>query len=152
MPYSTISDIEKGLPRQRIEQLTDDRDSSLSVNDIVNEYITSSDAVIDSFIAKIYEVPVTPTPELLTKFSVDITIYNLRSRKKGEIDKGIEARFEATMKHLKMIAEGKAGLGTGDSDIEDDGEQQILHTHSYDDRVLTVGQSSLNTVGSMDNF
>lgn len=151
--YCTIADIKEGLPENEVEELTDDRDSSLSSDEIVNGYITSAAAVINSFISKQYDpIPITPTPDLLNKFSVDITIFNLRSRKQGKIEEGIKSRFEAAMKHLKLIAEGKASLGTGDSDIEADADEQVLHSHEESDRVLTVNKPSESFAGSLNGF
>ena len=47
---------------------------------LVEEAIEDADAEIDGYLAKRYDVPMSPAPKVLNKFSKDIAVYNLMSR------------------------------------------------------------------------
>lgn len=46
----------------------------------VEEAVADADAEIDGYLAKRYDVPMSPAPRVLNKFSKDIAVYNLMSR------------------------------------------------------------------------
>ena len=90
------------------------------VGPIIETAIKDADAEIDGYLAKRYRVPVTPAPPILNKLSKDIAVYNLYSR--FGIDKDTDQitvfdRYEAAIKYLTLITNGKASLGTGEDDL-----------------------------------
>ena len=70
-------------------------------------------------LAKRYTVPLTPVPKVINKFSKDIALYNLFSRAGLDPD-GREGnyltRYNAAVKFLALVAEGKVSIGSETSD------------------------------------
>lgn len=112
MAYSTKADI--------LNQMSDDELSQLSseqgdfVDDVVvMAAIADADSVIDSYVGRVYLVPVTPTPPRLKNISALIAVYNLHSRRSGKlggINEAVRTSYEDCMSYLKDISTGKAVL------------------------------------------
>ena len=86
---------------------------------LIDAAIGDADAEIDGYLAKRYAVPLAPAPKVINKFSKDIAVYNLFSR--IGIDESTEQktylnRYNAAIKFLTLVAEGKVSLGV---DAED---------------------------------
>ena len=87
------------------------------IGPIIDMAIADADAEIDGYLAKRYKVPFDPVPRVLNKFSKDIAIYNLYSRigiDEGESEKNYLNRYNAAVKYLTLVAEGKVNIGTGE--------------------------------------
>lgn len=149
MAYCTQSDIEKQLPQEELVQLTDDDGDGLPDTGVVDEAIAEADAEIDSYLAARYSLPLASVPVLLKKLSVDIAIWNLYSRR--AVDEPVrKERYQAAVKLLQAIAEGRASLGV---DPEPGcGGQEILKSRSSSDRTFTIGKASTGETGSLDNY
>ena len=86
---------------------------------IIDAAIADADAEIDGYLAKRYSVPLAPAPRVLNKFSKDIAVYNLFSRvgiDEGSEEKNYLNRYQAAVKFLTLVAEGKVSLGAGSED------------------------------------
>lgn len=84
----------------------------------VEEAMEDADAEIDGYLAKRYDVPMSPAPRVLNKFSKDIAAYNLMSRigiDEQDRDKTYLNRYNAAIKFLEGVAKGTISIGTGDS-------------------------------------
>ena len=84
---------------------------------IIDAAIADADGEIDGYLAKRYKVPFDPVPRVLNKFSKDIAIYNLYSRigiDESEAEKNYLNRYNAAVKFLTLVAEGKVNIGTGE--------------------------------------
>ena len=67
--------------------------------------------------AEVREMLKDPVPRVLNKFSKDIAIYNLYSRigiDESEAEKNYLNRYNAAVKFLTLVAEGKVNIGTGE--------------------------------------
>ena len=51
------------------------------VSPIIDAAIADADAEIDGYLAKRYAVPLAPAPRVINKFSKDIAVYNLKTRR-----------------------------------------------------------------------
>ena len=74
---------------------------------------------IDGYLAKRYTVPISPAPRVLNKFSKDIAVYNLFSRigiDESTDQKTYLNRYNAAIKFLTLVAEGKVSIGTETED------------------------------------
>lgn len=83
--------------------------------------IEDADAEINGYVAKRYTVPLVPTPDILHKFSVDIAIYNLVSRRgidESDREKTVLTRYQAAVKFLMGVAEGKLSLGIREESVQ----------------------------------
>ena len=101
---------------------------------VVDRAIEDADAEIDSYCRAGYTVPLDPTPAIIRKFSVDIAIYNLFSRRHGADEVRIK-RYEDAIIFLKGVAEGDISLG-GDAP-ESTAQDAIKVTTEKDDRIFT---------------
>lgn len=84
------------------------------VRPIIDAAIGDADAEIDGYLAKRYAVPLSPAPKVINKFSKDIAVYNLFSRigiDEGTDQKTYLNRYNAAIKFLTLVAEGKVSLG-----------------------------------------
>ena len=81
---------------------------------IIHAAIGDADAEIDGYLAKRYPVPLSSVPKVINKFSKDIAVYNLFSRigiDEGTDQKTYLNRYNAAIKFLTLVAEGKVSLG-----------------------------------------
>ena len=84
------------------------------VGPIIDEAIADADGEIDGYLAKRYRVPLSPVPKVINKFSKDIAVYNLFSRigiDEGTDEKTYLNRYNAAIKFLTLVAEGKVSIG-----------------------------------------
>lgn len=89
------------------------------VGPIINAAIGDADAEIDGYLAKRYTVPLSSVPKVINKFSKDIAVYNLFSRigiDEGTDQKTYLNRYNAAIKFLTFVAEGKVALGVETDD------------------------------------
>lgn len=89
------------------------------VEPIIEAAIADADAEIDGYLAKRYTVPISPAPRVLNKFSKDIAVYNLFSRigiDESTDQKTYLNRYNAAIKFLTLVAEGKVSIGTETED------------------------------------
>ena len=87
---------------------------------LIDEAIADADGEIDGYLAKRYAVPLAPVPKVINKFSKDIAVYNLFSRigiDEGTGEKTYLNRYNAAVKFLTLVAEGKVSIG---ADIDGD--------------------------------
>lgn len=85
------------------------------IADLIESAITDADAEIHGYLSKRYKLPFQDTPAVLKKFSKDIAAYNLVSRigiDEQDRDKTYLNRYNAAIKFLTMVAEGKIDIGT----------------------------------------
>lgn len=83
----------------------------------VEEAVADADAEIDGYLARRYDVPMSPAPRVLNKFSKDIAVYNLMSRigiDEKERDKTYLNRYNSAIRFLEGVAKGTINIGTGD--------------------------------------
>ncbi|MCK5235701.1 MAG: DUF1320 domain-containing protein [Deltaproteobacteria bacterium] len=134
--YSALDDIKKLCPEDTLIQLTDDDDVGVVSQTRVDEAIASADAVIDSYCGRKYSVPFAVVPDIVKAISIDITIYNLYSRRMEEIPATRTDRYKNAMAQLRDIAAGKVSIG---EDPEPSASSQSAHETemSSEDRSFT---------------
>jgi len=109
--YCTVTDIKRLLPEELLIQLTDDEHTETVNQTRVNEAIASADAVIDSYCGTKYAVPFSTVPDIVKALSIDISIYNLYSRRVEEIPETRADRYKNAIGQLKDIAKGVISIG-----------------------------------------
>jgi phage gp36-like protein len=149
MSYSALSDITDDLDEEILIQLTDDEDTGAVNESRVTAAIAKADAEIDSYLSKRYTLPLSSTPEVIKKLSVDIAIWNLYSRR-NKMEEVRKARYDAAVKLLVAMSKGDATLGIDPEPAG--GEQQIKASRTKDDRTFTIGKKSTGESGSLDNY
>ena len=102
--YSTISDIQKLIGEDELIKLSSDQETA--DNDIIERAISDADAEINSYLATRYLTPlISPIPTIIRKFSVDIAIYNLASRRDAENEIRTQ-RYKDSIKFLTNVSKG----------------------------------------------
>ena len=123
MGYSTRAEVREMLKDDALNAIIgdtfeeDEAERETKIGPIIDMAIGDADAEIDGYLAKRYKVPFDPVPRVLNKFSKDIAIYNLYSRigiDEGEAEKNYLNRYNAAVKFLTLVAEGKVNIGTGE--------------------------------------
>ena len=125
MSYSTRDEVREMIKDDALNALIGDsfienpEEREAFMAPLIDAAIGDADAEIDGYLAKRYAVPLTPAPKVINKFSKDIAVYNLFSR--IGIDESSEQktylnRYNAAIKFLTLVAEGKVSLGV---DAED---------------------------------
>ena len=96
------------------EYIEDEAERKKKIEPLAEEAITDADAEIDGYLAKRYSLPFTETPKVLNKFSKDISLYNLASRKgvdENDREKTYLTRYKAAIAFLTKVAEGLIDIG-----------------------------------------
>lgn len=125
MPYCTLGDILGSIDEEDVIGYTDDYGSGLVNTDNVDKAIAGSDALIDSYIARRYSVPVNPVTDMIKDLAVDIAIYKICSRRSNAPDER-RKNYDEAKRLLDKIASGKVILpgaaaspaGTSDNTVK----------------------------------
>ncbi len=125
MSYSTREEVRAMLKDDALDAIIGDayqEEPSAKeelVAPLIDSAIADADGEIDGYLAKRYNVPLSTIPKVINKFSKDIAIYNLFSRMGIEKDSDAEiylTRYNAAIKFLTLVAEGKVSIGTETED------------------------------------
>ncbi len=116
MAYCTQDDIISQIGEEILIQLTDDDGVGEVDADRVSAAIANADAEINSYCGMKHSVPFSPVPPTIKAASVDIAIFNLRSRRSGASDTAEHERYRERIAWLKDVAKGIATLGEDDPD------------------------------------
>ncbi|WP_051967848.1 gp436 family protein [Brevibacillus thermoruber] len=118
--YAVASDVESKLSPDILIRLTDDEGTGEINWEIVTKMIQEASAEVDAFLAMRYTLPLSPTPPILSKLTLDITLYNLFSRRgidESSADSVIVTRYNNAIRMLEKIAAGTMEITppTGDA-------------------------------------
>jgi len=110
MAYILKADIIEQFPEEDLIALTDDEGGGMQVDIRVTAAITKAESEIDAYLSIKYTVPLSPVPEVVKGFAVDITIYHLYARRANppEVRKD---RYNAAIAFLGKVAKGIVSLG-----------------------------------------
>lgn len=112
MAYISLDDILKMIPESEVVMLTDDESLGSVNDDRVAEAIEQADAVVNGYLGVRYSVPLgAPVPNIVTKLSTDIAIYNLYSRGTAEtVRPVIKDRYDSAVRTLDKLSKGTISL------------------------------------------
>ena len=100
------------------EYIDDEAEREAKILPVIQEAIADADGEIDGYLAKRYPVPLTLIPKAINKMSKDIAVYNIFSRvgiDEDGPDKNYLNRYQAAVKFLQLVAEGKVDIGVGNT-------------------------------------
>lgn len=92
-----------------------------AVTPLAEQAIGDADAEIDGYLAKRYKVPFAKAPQVIHKFSKDIAIYNLVSRKgidENDREKTYLTRYNSAITFLSNVAKGLIDIGVSENGTE----------------------------------
>jgi len=148
MAYSSKADIQKEISDDELIGLTDDEGAGIINEAKITAAIARADAMIDSYCGQIETVPFVIVPPVIKQHSITIAIYFLFARRSA-VPEIRRKNYEDAIAHLKDVAAGKATIGaTTEADYDD----QILASHTEDDRTFSKGKASDGSSGSLDNY
>jgi len=109
MPYVTQVQLILRVGEPALVALTDRGQFATGVIDdaTVDRAIADADAVIDGYLARRYQLPLTVAQPLLVKVAGDIVLYNLHTH---QPDPKVEADWKAAIQTLRDISAGTVAL------------------------------------------
>ena len=148
MSYSTRAEVREMIKDDALNSIVGDTfieepaKREELVAPLIDEAIADADGEIDGYLAKRYAVPLAPVPKVINKFSKDIAVYNLFSRigiDEGTDQKTYLNRYNAAVKFLTLVAEGKVSIGA-DADGDPAAAAAIGFTVKSNPRLFSRGQ------------
>ena len=89
---------------------------------LVDEAIEDASSEIDAYLSRRYDTPVSPAPAILKKLCLDITLWNIVSRRqRSEAPPVALERYRAAIRLLEKIARGEITIGPGPAGPEPEG-------------------------------
>lgn len=134
MSYCTKDDLLKKISENQLVELTDDEGTGLIIDAVITKNISEADGEIDSYCKKKYNLPFNPVPEMINKLSVDITIYNLYSRRQDLNNEVVTKRYDDAIKFLKDVARGLVEISADPPPASDSGQ---VGKYSANERIFT---------------
>lgn len=104
------------------EYIEEEAERQAKIADLVRQSIVDSDAEIDGYLAKRYNVPFQRVPQVINKLSKDIAVYNLVSRSgidEDDREKTFLNRYNAAIKFLENVAKGIIDIAGSDNSSQD---------------------------------
>ena len=151
MDYSTQTDLEEQLSNAELIEFTDDAGSGSVDTSVVARAIADADAEIDSYCGSRYPTPFSPVPVIVRKYSVDMAIYHLCSRRAVlKLPEERKARYDNAIRFLRDVSRGLISLGADAPAEPSAGLPQA--TRTKDDRIFTLGKTSDGSAGTLDNY
>ncbi len=134
MPYCTQADIEKMMPLADLTDLTTESGQTPDAA-VITEMIGKAGAVIDSYLAVRYILPLEAVPEEVKHRAVDIAIYYLHTRRSlmPEIRRD---NYKDAVAWLKLVEDGRAVV-TGATGVELPGAADQVMEVSSSERVFS---------------
>lgn len=116
MGYCTKDDVYKAVGETHAKSMATDASADIAATKEarIDEAIARASDRIDTFLRGRYTLPLTNVPGVLTDYCVQITIYNLASRKgidQNGAEKTIKDNHDTALRELKLIAEGVLDIG-----------------------------------------
>ena len=89
--------------------------ASAEIDGRVTRAIEDADSEIDGYLSKCFAVPLSPVPDVIRKYSVDIALYNLYSRRNETFSIEVRPirveRYNAAIKYLQNACKNGSSLG-----------------------------------------
>jgi len=110
--YATLADLLEQMDEEVLIQLTDDAKTGTVDSTVIDRAVANAQAVIDAHCGGRYSVPFNPVPDLIRMFAVDLSAYNLYSRRPNiETPEVIGERQKQALAHLRLVQKGEASVG-----------------------------------------
>jgi len=107
--YLSVSEL--GIPDQLLIKLTDDEGTGAVNAARAESAITASQAIIDTALSRVYNVPFSSPPEIIKRLTGDIAVYRLYQRA-GILSEELKTAYENAMGLLDKAARGEVIIGS----------------------------------------
>lgn len=109
--YTATTDIYNVLSSKIVAQLTDDAAGETVDTDIVDNALDRAESIVDSYVGKVYTVPLTtPVEDSIAHAVLTLAKCMLYRRRNGAIPDEVKEECDATTKWLEDIAESAVEL------------------------------------------
>lgn len=110
--YCSIIDIQKFVDTPTLVQLTDDNQTGVIDQSVIDEAIIYSETLIDGYLRGRYTIPLNQTPKIITFIALDLSIHRLYSRRLAtDMPDSINEKYKTAIKVLEQIQKGVISLG-----------------------------------------
>jgi phage gp36-like protein len=134
--YCQIEGLYNQISESDLVALSDDDDTGNINQSVIAQAIADADAEINAYLYGKYTIPLDPVPAIITKISVDLTIYRLSGRRGLPIADDRKAHYEESIRLLRDIQKGIATIGADlPSQSTDSGP---VSTTSADNRIFKM--------------
>ena len=130
MSYCTYEDVEARLGAKDLAALADYDGDGAADTDVVGRAIASAEALIDSYLAVRFAVPVQGAggqcPPVLATRAVNLAIYFLRLGR-DSVTADVRAQYEDDVRWLGHVVAGRSSLGIEPNPSEGSGAPSVRH-------------------------
>lgn len=112
--YINADDLAKAMSKAELVQLTNDEPRATEPNDeIIQAAIAYACDLVDGYLRGRYPLPLQDVPTVLPPLCINIARHYLHSRRLNRADfpKVLETAYNATIKALEQIRDGKIHIG-----------------------------------------
>lgn len=118
--YCTVAEVLQNLKEEMQSviladsDIEEEADRQARITALAQQAIADAEAEINGYLSSRYTLPFASPPAVLNKFAKDIAAYNMVSRigiDEQDRDKTFLTRYNAAIKFLTAVAEGKIDLG-----------------------------------------
>lgn len=110
--YCELQDIQKFMDNPTLVQLTDDNQTGVIDQSVIDEAIIYSETLIDGYLRSRYTLPLNQTPKIITFIALDLSIHRLYSRRLAtDMPDSINEKYKTAIKVLEQIQKGIISLG-----------------------------------------
>lgn len=127
MPYSNIDDVFKRY--RPISTLIGFEQTQVSSVDVSSIFISDADALIDTYLAKRYEIPISDNP-VVRRISADLAIFNMLVEKLPETPDFFQPRYDRAIRDLEMLRDGDTIL-PGATQVSSGDQEAYSTTQDY---------------------
>ncbi len=111
--YASQADIVPSLIVESVAaQITRDDPAAATIDTAVfATHIEEAEAEVDAYLGARFALPLDTVPVLVRRLSARIARYRLYASRPGEVEAGVRADYDAAVRMLERIAEGRLEIG-----------------------------------------
>ena len=116
--YATKQDLIDRFGEKELKQLTDRANVPPTTIDdvVVGRALTDAEALINSYVGKVYTLPLAVVPAVLVKYAADIARYYLHG-KAADKDSPVTRAYDQAIAWLKDVARGLVDLNDNSGEV-----------------------------------
>jgi hypothetical protein len=131
--YINADDLARAMSKAELVQLTNDEPRATEPNgEIVQTAIAYACDLVDGYLAGRYSLPLAQTPTILPPLCINIARHFLHARRinRADFPKTLETAYQATLKTLEQIRDGKIHIGIDTADKPRQPERGAYHVRA----------------------
>jgi phage gp36-like protein len=126
MAYCNREDIQTRLGADDLNALADHDADGTADSAVVDQAIGSAEAIIDSYLATRFSVPVDPVPDALKTRAVNLAVYFLKLGR-DSVDDDARRQYEDDVAWLREVVGGTVTLGIEPAPAESAGSPSVRY-------------------------